>query len=110
MFRPPFSTPAPGRIGSRATGAPVTAWAAFEEAVVTFLPDEGRVASVNPGVTRSFCGSCGSPVSYECDERPEEIDLFAVTLERPEGIVPQDHDFTGEMLPWVHLADGLPRK
>ena len=47
----------------RVTGAPVAAFAAFDEAAVSFTPDAGQEISVNPGVTRSHCRSCGSPLA-----------------------------------------------
>ena len=54
----------------RATGAPVAAFAAFDEGDVIFSPNEGREISVNAGVTRSFCEGCGSPLAGRFDYLP----------------------------------------
>ena len=51
----------------------VAAFAAFDEDFVTFSPDEGRVAAVNPGVSRTFCGNCGSPLTGRYDYLPGQV-------------------------------------
>lgn len=53
----------------RWTSAPVAAFAAFDEGEVVFTPNEGSQVSVNPGVTRTFCGSCGSPLTLRLSPR-----------------------------------------
>jgi len=47
----------------RATGAPITAFAAFDAGAVTFTPNEGKSVSVVKGAARSFCEGCGSSLS-----------------------------------------------
>jgi len=76
---------------------------------VRFTGEPVRVYESSPGVRRSFCPRCGSPMSYERDTDPDEIALFAATLDKPERFQPQEHVLADEQLPWVHLADGLPR-
>ena len=31
------------------------------------------------------------------------------TLDRPEALEPTSHVFAAERVPWLHIADGLPR-
>ncbi|MCB2114827.1 MAG: GNAT family N-acetyltransferase [Rhodobacteraceae bacterium] len=62
----------------------------------------------SPGVTRSFCPACGTPMAYQTTDRAHEIDLYAATLDRPEAYRATAHVHYDEHLPWLHLADGLP--
>ena len=62
----------------------------------------------SPGVTRTHCGRCGSPMTY-APERNTQIDLYLATLDDPTAIVPTYHVFTEEQLPWFEIADALPR-
>jgi hypothetical protein len=59
----------------------------------------------SPGVERTHCGRCGSPISCE-DAR--ELGIFACTLEDLTLVKPQAHIMVGEMLPWLDFGDDLP--
>jgi hypothetical protein len=59
----------------------------------------------SPGVERTHCGRCGSPISYE---NPREFSIFACTLEDLTLVKPQAHIMVGEMLPWLNFGDDLP--
>ena len=63
----------------------------------------------SPGVARSFCATCGTPLAYAAERYPGEIHLYVSTLDRPEVFEPGAHVHVGEQLPWLHLDDGLPR-
>jgi hypothetical protein len=73
----------------------------------------GRIES-SPGVFRSFCTRCGTPMAYETDELPEEIHLYLGTLDHPEAMRPKLEVFCRERLPWLKLTvdgesfDALP--
>ncbi len=63
----------------------------------------------SPGVTRSFCGTCGTPLTYAAERWPGEVHVYVCTLDRPEAFEPKAHVHVGEQLPWLRLDDGLPR-
>jgi hypothetical protein len=67
-----------------------------------------RFAS-SPGVERSFCRRCGSPITFIGEKWPGEVHIYAGTLDEPASIVPQAHVNVGEALPWADIADQLPR-
>ena len=69
----------------------------------------GTYAS-SPGVARDFCATCGTPMTYRSDRFPGECHFYAATLDNPAAYAPTEHVFTAEQLPWVRLADGLPRR
>jgi hypothetical protein len=56
-----------------------------------------------------FCATCGTPIAFEHDRFPHEIHLYAASLENPRDFAPQFHVFDAERLPWIELADDLPR-
>lgn len=59
----------------------------------------------SPGVERTHCGRCGSPISYE---NAREFSIFACTLEDLTLVKPQAHIMVGEMLPWLDFGGDLP--
>ncbi|MBP5857717.1 GFA family protein [Marivibrio halodurans] len=93
----------------RVTGAPVAAFAAFDEDGVTFTPDEGRRVTVNPGVSRSSCPHCGSPLAGRYDYLPGKIYIAIGLLDQANDLAPRLHSHAGERLSWLHIDDGLER-
>ena len=75
-----------------------------------FDVEKGEPARFNssPGVIRSFCGQCGTPLTYESKRWPGEVHIFVCTLDRPETLAPQAHVHVAERLSWLHTNDGLP--
>jgi len=93
----------------RVTGAPVAAFAAFDSTDVTFSPNEGREVSVNPGVTRSFCQTCGSPLAGSYDYLPGTVYIALGLLDEAEKIPPELHAHVDDKLTWLHIQDDLER-
>ena len=92
----------------RAAGAPMVAWFTVPRSdyrVVAGAPT--RFAS-SDRVTRTFCPRCGTSLTFEGDEFPDEVDITTASLDDPEAMPPLDHTRTKTQLSWVRLADGLP--
>lgn len=62
----------------------------------------------SPGVTRTHCARCGSPISYTSD-RYSQVDLYIGTLDEPAAVVPAFHVHVAEQLPWFETHDILQR-
>lgn len=92
----------------RVSAAPFVTWfsVAARDLVVTGTPE--RLAS-SAQVERTFCGRCGTPLTYRRHDRPDVVDVTACSLDDPAAVTPADHTWTAEQLPWVRLSDGLPR-
>jgi hypothetical protein len=58
---------------------------------------------------RSFCGTCGTPLVFEHQDFPEELDVTLCSLDEPEAIAPRDHTYLRSRLPWVDRLGGLDR-
>ncbi len=93
----------------RATGAPVAAFAAFDEAAVTFAPDEGRKIAIISGATRSFCADCGSSLAGWYDYLPGQVYVALGVLDQADDLPPQLHAHEAQRLTWLHIDDGLER-
>jgi hypothetical protein len=63
----------------------------------------------SPGIRRSFCLCCGTPLSYEDERLPDEIYFTVGVFDKPEQFEPVLHGWTSRSLDWLHLDDELPR-
>ena len=93
----------------RANAAPGVAWAMFEEAQVVFGKGSPTTYASSSGAKRGFCPACGTQISFTADYIPGLIDITIASLDHPETVAPTLHYWDAERLPWVHLADDLPR-
>lgn len=94
----------------RATSSPVAAFTCFAVGDVQFTGESLREHDSSPGVLRSFCGKCGSPLSYRTGKRPDEIDLYVASFDDAADWQPTRHDYYSEHLPWLVPGDGLPTR
>ena len=84
---------------------PFAVFAADQFAVTRGEPAEFK-SSVR--VTRSFCGQCGSPLTYRTDEKPDRIDVMTCSLDEPATVPPTFHVWASHKLPWECIGDRLP--
>lgn len=93
----------------RATSAPVTSFFTGKKADAVLDGEGLRFHVSSPGVRRGFCGLCGSPMSYETDTRPDEVDFYLASLDSLDGVVIKGHSHWSERVPWLNCADDLPK-
>jgi N-acetylglutamate synthase-like GNAT family acetyltransferase len=94
----------------RATSSPITSFFAVDHGRVQWSGVEPKLHESSPGIFRSFCPRCGSPLTYQSDVRSHEIDIYALTLDRPEDFAAEMHVMWNERLPWLRIADDLPKR
>jgi len=92
----------------RHTASPVGSFVCVPRENFRFTQGEPVAYASSPGVTRTHCGRCGSPMTYT-SESNNQIDIYIATLDNPAAIVPTYHVFVEEQLPWFEIADALPR-
>lgn len=92
----------------RASGAPFVTW--FSIATADLLVTRGEAAPYRSSsrATRSFCGQCGTQLTFRYDASPQETDVTLCSLDQPETLSPGDHTYWRSRLPWVLICDGLP--
>jgi hypothetical protein len=93
----------------RQTSSPVATFVMVKASRLTFTRGQPKEFGSSPGVWRSFCGECGSPIFYRSDRRPEIVDLYLGTLNDPNVVAPRCHVHAGEQLAWFEILDELPR-
>ncbi len=93
----------------RNTGSAFATFVGYQQAQFRIVKGALQSYASSPGVTRGFCGRCGTPLTYASERYPSEVHVYVGTLDRPEAFEPKAHVHVGEQLPWLHMADGLPR-
>ena len=93
----------------RNTSSPFTSFLGVAKTAYRYTGKMPAAYESSPGVRRLFCATCGSPVAYESDRWPEETHFYAASLEKPEAYRPEFHVFWSEKVPWIDLADDLPK-
>ncbi len=94
----------------RASGAPMSTWVGVQDAQFALLGGEPARVESSPGVTRSFCASCGTPLTYQAERYPGEVHVMIGAFDDPGAFTPTHHVWTSERVPWLHIEDGLPRR
>ena len=93
----------------RTTASAFTTYAGYRPGDVVFTSGRPKKHRSSPGVIRGFCADCGTALSFESERWPDEIHLFVCSFDDPATFAPEAHVFTAESVPWLHLADPLPR-
>ena len=91
------------------SGAPLVGWATFEKDGFSFIKGSPTERASSPPVRRTFCATCGSPLTYTHSERADQIDVTLATIDDPTGLAPMCHVWVSEKRPWLAIGDELPR-
>ena len=93
----------------KATGAAFATFAQFAARDVRFGRTKPKYFRSSKWAERGFCRACGGTLSYRLVKDPGKIWLAVGSIDDPSKLRPRAHIFTKSMLPWVKLADHLPR-
>jgi hypothetical protein len=91
------------------SGAPYVAWFVVPRASLRWRDAAPSRLRSSEDAIRTFCPSCGTPLTFESTVNPDEIDVTTCSLDEPEKAPPQDHVFVRSRLSWIRLDDDLPR-
>lgn len=92
----------------RQCSAPMTAYIGVADGTWRWSGATPKTFQSSPGVTRSFCDTCGTPMSFRSDTMSGVMHLYVAALDHPETCAPTLHVSHEEKLGWLRLADGLP--
>lgn len=87
----------------RASGAPSLAWLVFKQADFAFALGEPVRYESTPGVIRTFCGACGTSLTYQRESKGGSIDVTTATLDHPDDFAPSKEIWVSEKLAWESL-------
>lgn len=90
-------------------GAPLMAWTGFKLDAFSLQSGAPTIYESSPGVQRSFCGRCGTPLTLADARFAEEVYVATAAFDDGEAPVPEIHIWRSERLPWLETADELPR-
>jgi hypothetical protein len=92
----------------RIAGAPCVAWFSVPRASLRFTANAPQKFALSLRVTRTFCGKCGTSLTYESDTFLDEIDVTICSLDVSQAVPPHDQVHAAEKLGWINLNDILP--
>ena len=93
----------------RACGAQAVAWVTFPTEQFRFVTGRPVEFQSSTPVKRTFCGLCGTSLTYKHTNTPEEIDITTASLDKPDEFSPVRHVWVSEKVGWVDLNDDLPQ-
>jgi hypothetical protein len=90
-----------------ASGAPAVAWVVVRRD--DFAVDHGTPVAFrsSPAVERTFCGRCGTSLTYQRDDSPESIDVHTATLDAPDAFPPTREIWLEDKVAWMVTNDRL---
>ena len=92
----------------RASGSVMTTYAEFKSEQVIFTGEQPQEYTRGDGVTRGFCGKCGSPVSYHNAGEPGLINIQLGLFDDINLLPAHDHSFRNEKADWLVADEHLP--
>ncbi|MFG1318718.1 GFA family protein [Xanthobacter autotrophicus] len=93
----------------RASGSGALPWLTVARADFEVMAGTPALFSSSPGVTRLFCGHCGSPILFDM-AKEAAVDVSVGTLDDPDAVAPTHHIWTQSALEMTAgLGAGLPR-
>jgi hypothetical protein len=90
-----------------ASGAPSVAWTVFPARQFAIMLGEPNRYRSSPPVVRTFCGNCGTPLTYQHASRQDKIDVTTVTLDSPDDFPPTKEIWLEHKVAWERLNEGL---
>ena len=91
----------------RACGAGFVSWIGIRDGAWELSGATLKPYLSSPGVTRQFCGNCGTQMSFASARWPQETHFLAANLDEPERFAPTVHFHHDERLSWVPTDPGL---
>jgi hypothetical protein len=92
-----------------ASGAPSVAWVVWSASDFAFTRGQPARFESSPGIERTFCGQCGTPLTYRRIAEPATIDVTTVTLDAANDFAPTTEIWTGHKLSWEPVNDAIPQ-
>lgn len=93
----------------RQCGSVVATFISVRKSEFHFSKGTTKTFESSVGVKRSFCGNCGTPMTYEAIAFPKDVHVHLGTLIKPEKFPAQIHVFESEKLSWLKIDDQTRR-
>lgn len=88
----------------RVAGAQSVAWLTYLIEDFEFTKGEPTVYKSSEKVTRTFCNTCSTSLTYQLERRKTQIDITTASTDTPNKYPPGNLAFPNEKLEWdIHL-------
>jgi len=94
----------------RQCSAPMTTYIGIQDTQWRWLGDLPKTFNSSPGVSRTFCDNCGTPISFRSDSMSDVMHFYLAALDNPELFKPSLHVAIEEKLDWLVIDESLPGK
>jgi PhnB protein len=91
----------------RASGAPAVSWFIVSRSQFRLAIGVPTMRQSSRPVRRSFCGTCGTQLTYEHESAPDTIELTTGSLDEPARFAPTKEIWLAEKLPWAAVNANL---
>jgi hypothetical protein len=88
-----------------ATGAPAAAWVILRDGDLVIDQGTPVMFRSSPHVERTFCGRCGTSLTYRRADRENTIDIHTATLDDPDAFPPVREIWLEEKIAWMATND-----
>jgi hypothetical protein len=93
----------------RVSGAPMMGFVHFPAEAFRWLGSPPKRYRSSTHAERGFCPQCGSTLTMHEAVLGDRVQVALGSLDHPEHTSPDDHVWTKQQLPWLHIEDDLPR-
>ncbi|HQX47452.1 MAG TPA: GFA family protein [Steroidobacteraceae bacterium] len=93
----------------RCAGASPFPWVTIDAAAFEVAHGEIATFASTAEVLRGLCAACGTALTYRHASSPQELDVTTLSFDDPVPLAPQYHLWVSDQLPWIVIADHLPR-
>lgn len=107
LGEPLFSGACHCRTCRKASASAFVPWIHLSAEMFSYTAGEPVEFHSSAEVTRTFCGRCGTPLTYWTKSYGPRIDVTTGSLDAPEAFAPIAHIWTSHKLGWLNLDDGL---
>ena len=88
-----------------ASGAPAAAWVILRCEDLVIEQGTPVMFRSSPHVERTFCGRCGTSLTYRRSDQPDSIDIHTATLDEPDAFPPVREIWLEEKVAWMVTND-----
>ena len=92
-----------------ASGAPFLAFITLPRDGFRFTIGKPKRFRSSEKVQRGFCATCGTTLTFEEDDFPDEISVTSASLDDPDRAPPDYHLYTTSQIAWIKQDDGATR-
>jgi len=93
----------------RVSGAPMMCFVHFPAEAFRWLGSPPKRYRSSANAERGFCPQCGSTLTMHESVLGDRVQVALGSLDNPEHAGPDDHVWTKQQLPWLHIEDDRPR-